>query len=739
MIDFLHLFGSRFELLHLLFLTGFILILCSFIKKKVVIAILCSLSCLYLLMQLISLYFVKEFIGYAFYAHFNTRDVTSMIGLYTNQIIGFTLFFVISSVVLYLIVILLNKFTANRAKLWVNLFKVFVLVTCLVMLTKQNSVFQRNYEVLSMLNVPESNFDDNLKKLGVEFYTKPSNIVSEKGKNVIVISLESFEKGFLHDSHTDLAPNLRQLKTNWNYYPMVQNTGSSWTSGSLYALMTGFPAFFGASSNYIFQGAYHSEVTSLVEVFNKADYETSFLIEDAQFSGTEDMLNAFNIDVIIDKTQLKEKVRDKDLFEEAKKIIEKKSNNEEAFAMFISTTDTHFPDGIYDERFEKIIPKKNSDYEFMVAAVDYSVGDFINFLETEKLLDNTVVFIFPDHLKMGDPAIFEGTGERELYVITNAINNDTILKDSLPINQIDLPKIILEGAEISHNTQFLTDFIPGDKNAFIEANLNLITALNQSGFQRLNYESFEMPDLSTKYKEYKIDTNRFIAHGGGLIDGYDYTNSLEAMNNSYDSGFRLFELDIIETSDGHYVAAHDWEKWRRFVGKPGDEPVSLAEFMKHKILKRYTPLGMNEINQWFIEHPNCTLITDKVNNPRDFANKFVDKNRLMMELFSEDAVLEGLSVGILSAIPSQNVVESFGNDKLDWLKNHKIKHIAISRRYINSNKDFLIELKKEDIKAFAFHLNFDAGIDEDYVVKYEMDFIYGIYADKWTFNSKVSP
>ena len=39
---------------------------------------------------------------------------------------------------------------------------------------------------------------------------------------------------------------------------------------------------------------------------------------------------------------------------------------------------------------------------------------------------------------------------------------------------------------------------------------------------------------------------RFIAHAGGQIEGMNYTNSLEALNNSYKNGFRLFELILLK-------------------------------------------------------------------------------------------------------------------------------------------------------------------------------------------------
>ena len=61
---------------------------------------------------------------------------------------------------------------------------------------------------------------------------------------------------------------------------------------------------------------------------------------------------------------------------------------------------------------------------------------------------------------------------------------------------------------------------------------------------------------------------RFIAHAGGRIEGMNYTNSLEALNNSYKNGFRLFELDIIETSDGEFVAAHVGNTLKRWWDIP---------------------------------------------------------------------------------------------------------------------------------------------------------------------------
>ena len=88
------------------------------------------------------------------------------------------------------------------------------------------------------------------------------------GKNVIVISLESFETAFLNHPDTSITSYFRKLKKNWNYFEIHQNLGSNWTAGSLYTLMTGFPALFGSKHNStFFSNSFSSKFSSLPGYF----------------------------------------------------------------------------------------------------------------------------------------------------------------------------------------------------------------------------------------------------------------------------------------------------------------------------------------------------------------------------------------------------------------------------------------------------------------------------------------
>ncbi|MFD2585627.1 hypothetical protein ACFSQJ_01720 [Croceitalea marina] len=279
------------------------------------------------------------------------------------------------------------------------------------------------------------------------------------------------------------------------------------------------------------------------------------------------------------------------------------------------------------------------------------------------------------------------------------------------------------------------------RQAYIMHNLNgkIVEEINDSSIDLRIQLSNTIKDSKIYFPrelyifEPKID--RYIAHAGGEVNGIKSTNTKDALDESYAKGFRLFELDIIETSDGKLVAAHDWGMWSRFTDFTGELPPTHEEFMKHKIYGDYTTLDLKGINDWFSAHPDATLVTDKLNDPIAFAESFVDKDRLIMELFSVMATEEAASHG-LNAMISQIPFMSIKGDKLDFLKINNVKYIALSRRMIKREKKLLLQLRDAGIKVYVYHVNFDAGKDEKYVYDNEIGLVYGMYADKWAFSKE---
>ena len=748
-MEFINLLGGKFIVLNLLLLIVCLALLGSLIKNKFIRIVFSLIFSLITNLQISSLYFFKTFINYPFIIHCNTRDILAMLEVYKLQAFVFILFLIFFTLLIYfsrqskIIVLTYINSHLNVSTNFLNSYLIIFICafSCFVMCLSGNynnkGMLRETYDLLLTINSTNSNtFKENLANLGINNYVLPNELeVSSSNKNIIIISLESFENAYLNNKLSHLTPFLNSLKSNssWNYFNMEQNEGSKWTSGSLYTTLTGFPAYFGTQHNSIFQTSYYTSFTGLGHIFKKAGYNMTYLVDNVDISGTQDMLYALQINDIIDKTLLKEKVHDKDLFEKAKSEILKNQFNNKPFALYISTMSTHNPNGVYDKRMLKYVPQQKTKIEFMVSAVDYMLRDFISFLKNNDILSNTIIYIFPDHLKHGNSEIFKGTGKRGLFVLTNASCDDLTYNKRGLLYQIDLPKLILEGSGIKHNAKFLTEYISGDKKTFIKNHIKKITALNSSGFSRKHLHPYLIPEISENYQLYKKDTNRYIAHAGGVIDGYTYTNSLEALNENYKKGFRKFELDILKTIDNKYVAVHKWKDWAKLTNYKNTLPVTHKEFLEHKILGKFTPLDMHRINEWFKEHNDAILVTDKVNEPKEFSKLFIDKERLMMELFSWDAVKEAYEAKIKSPMPSQNVIEELGEETLSSLKKYNIKEVAFSRESIALNLELLIKLKENNIKVYGYHINDNIDKDEIYVVKHEMDIIYGIYADIWSF------
>lgn len=530
------------------------------------------------------------------------------------------------------------------------------------------------------------------------------------------------------------------------------------------------------------------KLTGLGHILKTAGYDSRYIVGKKEFGGMSDLLTAYEITPISEKNSIgkyqgsRAGLSDLDLFREAKLQLQSLEKGGAPFALFLSTINTHFPKGIYDKRMEQFIQKGDSDLEFSVSAVDYLINDFIKHLKSRNLYDNTAIFIFPDHLLMGKTGVeLEklSRSKRQLYLITNVMENELPKKTSDFLYQIDLPRMIVNGAKIETNATFLVDFIaPHNTINFLKSNAAKLTALNEASLTRVEYVNFlnsqyislvreiknlgsvllekmgeinsyvdsplEDPELAHRRTDadnyfitevYSKDPNRFIAHAGGAIDGHKYTNSLEAMDFNYKKGFRLFELDIIKTSDDFYVAAHDWRHWKSLTNYKSKIPPTKKEFLEQKTLNKYTSMDMTLINKWFTEHPDAVLVTDKINTPSDFSNKFIDKNRLMMELFSLEAVKEGIRSKIKSSMPSTNVLNKIRGDKVSFLKELGVTDVAISRRARNTQPDRLRKIAGAGINVYAFHLHFDVGKNESYVACNEYEYFYGMYADIWDFKA----
>lgn len=241
-----------------------------------------------------------------------------------------------------------------------------------------------------------------------------------------------------------------------------------------------------------------------------------------------------------------------------------------------------------------------------------------------------------------------------------------------------------------------------------------------------------------EYRIFQFNKNSIdiIAHAGGQIDGHIYTNSLEALNNSYNEGAKIFELDIRETKDGYYVGTHDWKTWAQQTGYSGELPPNLEEFKRYKILNKYTAMSFEDINNWFLSHPDVVFITDKVDKPLKMVNLFYDKSKIKMELFSKKSMRMGGGIfdGAMAnyySLMSDNKNSTckiwfYFNDRV--FKKNNLKYVVAGKPFSYEDKFKLKLIRLNGIKIYMYLFGTNDEITQQ-VIEYR-SYLDGVYYNK---------
>jgi glycerophosphoryl diester phosphodiesterase len=129
------------------------------------------------------------------------------------------------------------------------------------------------------------------------------------------------------------------------------------------------------------------------------------------------------------------------------------------------------------------------------------------------------------------------------------------------------------------------------------------------------------PEPERTASEILADTG-VISHGMGGIDEYTTLNCLEAFQQGYAEGIRVFEVDLRMTLDGHVVLRHDWrDGWQEGFGETNLP--TLRQFLYTRILGKNTPLSFQDLLELMAQYPDICVITDtKFTDPDVVAFQF---------------------------------------------------------------------------------------------------------------------
>lgn len=119
-----------------------------------------------------------------------------------------------------------------------------------------------------------------------------------------------------------------------------------------------------------------------------------------------------------------------------------------------------------------------------------------------------------------------------------------------------------------------------------------------------------------KKKDWLKDSPRLIAHAGGTIREKEYntfyTNSLEALQQNYSLGHRLFEMDFYLKSDKKLAAVHDWHQFgnKDNVALSSDEWKKFKAYGSPETPSRFTTMLIGDVLDQMVINSDMVLITD---------------------------------------------------------------------------------------------------------------------------------
>ncbi len=229
------------------------------------------------------------------------------------------------------------------------------------------------------------------------------------------------------------------------------------------------------------------------------------------------------------------------------------------------------------------------------------------------------------------------------------------------------------------------------------------------------------------------DISLMVAHAGGAIHGFKYTNSLQALENSYAKGFRYIEMDFNLTSDGVPVAIHDWTSMvtRMFGMEP--KVLSHEEFKTSKTFQNLTVLDLADVANWLTHKPDPFIITDVKDNNYEILkyiseNHYAVQQRFIPQIYSIEEYEAVKALGydkiILTLYKSTNTEEEI----LDFVSKNKI--FGVTMHYNNAYGDFPAKLKALGTKVYIHTVN-ELNIFEEL----HPNGVSGIYTDYFEVSS----
>ena len=120
----------------------------------------------------------------------------------------------------------------------------------------------------------------------------------------------------------------------------------------------------------------------------------------------------------------------------------------------------------------------------------------------------------------------------------------------------------------------------------------------------------DINSISATPPEFNWENYKTIAHALGGIGDKTYLNSKESFLASYQMGCRLFEVDLVKTSDNVWVCRHSWNQSLDQWEGDGKNVLSSEEFISRPVCGKYTPMTFKDLLMLLSDYPDAFVMLD---------------------------------------------------------------------------------------------------------------------------------
>lgn len=217
----------------------------------------------------------------------------------------------------------------------------------------------------------------------------------------------------------------------------------------------------------------------------------------------------------------------------------------------------------------------------------------------------------------------------------------------------------------------------------------------------------------------------------GGIHNYTYTNTLDAFIANYEQGTRVFEADLLLTSDDKLVARHEWTaNMSKLLGQQAVLPaakqgivLNYEDVMNSPVLEIYSPLDIEKIMNLMVIYPDAYIVTDtKELEPERVTKQFqliveaAEKRdpallkRIVPQIYSRDMLDV---VNRVYAFPEVifTLYQTQDSDEV-VIEFAKQAGVDITMPTVRATKSFVRNLKKVGARVYVHTVNDEKEISE---------------------------